>query len=126
PQPGPAIDFLIATGFADPSGDSEYSRRSLLAELGFTGAMPSVVRQFNDKGAANLWLPMAADGDSVFNILAPAPKDATSVLGLLLRNSALRIAADATNEFTGLRGGLVTDVVARQGAGVTVANLPAA
>jgi hypothetical protein len=125
-QPGPAIDFLIATGFADPSGDSEYSRRSLLAELGFTGAMPSVVRQFNDKGAANLWLPMAADGDSVFNILAPAPKDATSVLGLLLRNSALRIAADATNEFTGLRGGLVTDVVARQGAGVTVANLPAA
>jgi hypothetical protein len=125
-HPGPAIDFLIATGFADQTGNSEYSRRSMMAELGLAQAMPSVVRQLNDKAAANLWLPMAAGGDTVFDILAPAPKEATSVLGLLLRNSALRIAADATNEFTGLASGLAAEVVARQSAGVTVANLPAA
>ena len=123
--PGTAIDFLIATGFADPTGNSQYSRRSMMAELGFI-AMPSVVYQLNDKAAADLWLPMTADGDTLFDVLAPSPKDATSVLGLLLRNSALRIAADATNEFIGLDHNLVVDVVARQSAAVTIANLPAA
>ncbi len=67
--------------------------------------MPSVFTQLFPKTAADLWLPMAADGDTAFNILAPAPKDANSVLGLLLRNSALRVAADATNEFAGLGAG---------------------
>ena len=125
-QPGPAIDFLMAGGYADPTGNSEYSRLSMMAELGFTNAMPSIVHQFNNNAAANLWLPMAADADTVFDILAPDPKKATSVLGLLLRNSALRIAADATNEFIGLGGGRVAEQVARQTAYVTVANLPAA
>ena len=76
--------------------------------------------------SANLWLPMAADGDTDFNILAPAPKDAKSVLGLLLRNSALRVAADATNEFAGLGAGLPAGQVARETMNLPIANLQAA
>ena len=102
-----AIDYMVALGDAVVHGNPEVSRRAMLAELGFTAAMPSVFTQLYPKSAADLWLPMSADGDTAFNILAPAPKDANSVLGLLLRNSALRIAANATNEFAGLAAGAV-------------------
>src|SRR6185295_4680842 len=49
-----------------------------------------------------------------------------SVLGLLLRNSALRIAANATNEFAGLEGGAVAAEVGRQPMTIPIANLSAA
>jgi hypothetical protein len=121
-----AVDFMIAMGDAVVHGDLEVSRRALLAELGFTTAMSSVVTQVFPKSAADLWLPMAADGDTAFNVLAPAPKDANSVLGLLLRNSALRIAADATSEFAGLGTGQLVTQVARTAWASPIANLPAA
>ena len=108
-----AVDYMVALGDAVVHGNPEVSRRAMLAELGFTNAMPSVFTQLYPKNAADLWLPMSADGDTVFNILAPAPKDANSVLGLLLRNSALRIAANATNEFAGLAAGQLVAQVAR-------------
>jgi hypothetical protein len=121
-----AVDYVVALGDAVVHGNPEVSRRAMLAELGFTTAIPSVFTQLYPKSAADLWLPMSADGDTVFNILAPAPKDANSVLGLLLRNSALRIAANATNEFAGLAAGqLVTDV-AHATRVLPIANFPAA
>jgi hypothetical protein len=121
-----AVAYMVAMGDAAVHGDPEVSRRELLAELGFTTAMPAVLTYLFPKSAANLWLSMAADGDTAFNVLAPAPKDATSVLGLLLRNSALRIAADTTNEFAGLPAGRLDTEVARAPWVPPVANLPAA
>ena len=121
-----AVDYMIAMGDAAVHGNPEVNRRALLAELGFTNAMPAVFTQLFPKTAADLWLPMAADGDTAFNILAPAPKDANSVLGLLLRNSALRVAADATNEFAGLGAGLSVGQIARTTRALPIANLPAA
>ena len=119
-----AVDYMIALGDATAHGNAEVGRRALLAELGLTNVLPSVFTHLFPKTAANLWLPMAADGDTVFTILTPAPKDANSVLGLLLRNSALRIAANATNEFAGLGAGLTASQVARATSDVPIANNP--
>ncbi|MEO7190179.1 MAG: hypothetical protein ABI051_03915 [Vicinamibacterales bacterium] len=121
-----AVDYMVAMGSAVVDGNRDLSRRRLLAELGFTSAMPSVFTQLFPKGAAHLWLPMAADDDTHFDILAPAPKDANSVLGLLLRNSALRIAANATHEFAGLAAGQPAAEVAHAMRTMPIANLPAA
>lgn len=121
-----AVDYLVALGGAVVHGNPEVSRRALLAELGFTSAMPSVFTNLYSRSTANLWLPMAADGDTEFDLLAPAPKDATSVLGLLLRNSALRIAANVTHEFVGLAAGRPLVEIARSTPTLRIANLQAA
>jgi hypothetical protein len=121
-----AIDYMVALGDAVVHGNPEVRRRAMLAELGFTNAMPSVFTQLYPTNAADLWLPMSADGDTAFNILAPAPKDANSVLGLLLRNSALRIAANAINEFAGLGAGQPVAQAARATRALPIANLQAA
>ncbi len=121
-----AVDYMVATGNAVVRGNPEVSRRALFAEVGFTGAMPSLFTQIFPKGAAQLWLPMTADGDTQFNLLAPAPKDANSVLGLLLRNSARRLAANVTNEFAGLAAGQALTAVARVAPTPPIANLQAA
>ena len=100
-----AVNYMIAMKDAVVNGNPEASRRAMLAEIGFTNVTPSVFTQLYPRSAADLWLPMSADHDTAFDILSPSPKDANSVLGLLLRNSALRIAANATNEFAGLARG---------------------
>ena len=121
-----AVDYMIAMKDAVVNGSPETSRRALLAEIGFTNVTPAVFTQLYPRNAADLWLPMAADHDTEFNILSPAPKDANSVLGLLLRNSAVRIAANATNEFAGIGTGRVVLQVARMTSTTSIANLPAA
>ena len=121
-----AIEYMIGSGNAVVTGSPEVSRRAMFAEIGFGDVMPSVFTQVFPKSAANLWLPMAADGDTEFNILAPAPKDANSVLGLLLRNSALRIAANATNEFAGLEAELIATEIGRAAMVMPIANFPSA
>jgi len=121
-----AIDYLVAMGGAALRGNAEVSRRAMLAELGITNEMPSAFTHLYSRSAANLWLPMAADGDTAFDLLAPAPKDATSVLGLLLRNSALRIAANVTYEFAGLAAGKPLAQIARTAPALRIANLDAA
>ncbi len=123
---GVAVDYMVALGDAVVHGDPDVSRRAMLAELGFANTMPSVFTQLYPRKTANLWLPMAADGDTAFDVLAPAPKDANSVLGLLLRNSALRIAANATNEFAGIAAGQVVTEAARATRVLPIANFPAA
>ena len=125
-NPSAAVDFMVAMGDAVVQGTPDLTRRALLAEVGFMGAMPAVLTHVFPKGAADLWLPMAADGDTAFNVLAAAPKDATSVLGLLLRNSALRLAADATSELAGLGAGKTALEVARAAWTQPIANFPAA
>ncbi len=120
------VDYLVALGGAVVGGNLEVTPRAMLAEVGFTAAMPSVFTNLYARSVANLWLPMAADGDTAFDLLAPAPKDATSVLGLLLRNSAIRIAANVTHELTGLAGGRPLVEIARTSPALHIANLPAA
>lgn len=124
--PGPVLEMATTANFADAKGNADYNRRSMMAELGFSDVMLDVLYQLNNKDAADLWLPMTADGDTSFPLLSPDPTKATSVLGLLLRNSALRIAADATNEFAGLGHGLVIDQVARAAEETPIASLSAA
>ena len=121
-----AVNYMIAMKDANVNGNPEASRREILAEVGFTNVTPAVFTQLYPRTAADLWLPMSADHDTEFNILSPAPKDANSVLGLLLRNSALRIAANATNEFAGIGTGQVVFQVARMTSNLSIANLPAA
>jgi len=121
-----AVDYMVAMNNAVMNGSPEANRRAMLAEVGFTNVTPSVFTQLYPRGAADLWLPMSADHDTQFDILSPAPRDATSVLGLLLRNSALRIAANATNEFAGLNTGQLVVQVARAAPALSIANLPAA
>jgi len=121
-----AVDYMVAMNNAVVNGSPEVNRRGILAEVGFTNVTPSVFTHLYPRNAAELWLPMSADHDTEFDILSPAPKDADSVLGLLLRNSALRIAANATNEFAGLGIGQLAIQVARTTATRPIANLPAA
>jgi hypothetical protein len=121
-----AVDYMVALKNVVVSGTPEANRRAMLAEIGFTNVTPSVFTQLYPRNAADLWLPMSADHDTEFDILSPAPKDANSVLGLLLRNSALRIAANATNEFAGLGAGQLVAEVARTTPVLPIANLPAA
>ncbi len=123
---GSVVEYMIGSGNALVNGSPEVSRRAMFAEIGFGDVMPSVFTQVFPKSAANLWLPMTADGDTEFDILAPAPKDANSVLGLLLRNSALRIAANATNEFAGLEAEVMATEVGRAAMVMPIANFPSA
>lgn len=120
------VEYMIGSGNALVNGSPEVSRRAMFAEIGFGDVMPAVFTQVFPKSAANLWLPMTADGDTEFDILAPAPKDANSVLGLLLRNSALRIAANATNEFAGLEAEVMATEVGRAAMVMPIANFPSA
>jgi hypothetical protein len=121
-----AVSYMIAMNDAVVNGSPEASRRAILAEFGFTNMTPAVFTQLYPRNVADLWLPMSADQDTEFDILSPAPKDASSVLGLLLRNSALRIAANATNEFAEIATGQVVLQVARATPAMSIANLPAA
>ncbi|HJU26324.1 MAG TPA: hypothetical protein VJ722_06600, partial [Rhodanobacteraceae bacterium] len=122
----PAVDYMIAMKNAVVNGNPEAGRRAILAEIGFTNVTPAVFTQFYPRNAADLWLQMSTEHDTEFDILLPAPKDANSVLGLLLRNSALRIAANATNEFAGIGAGQAALQVARATSVLSIANLPAA
>jgi hypothetical protein len=123
---GAAIDYMTAAKSGVVSASPEANRRAMLAEIGITNVTPSVFTQLYPRERADLWLPMSADGDTTFDILSPSPKDANSVLGLLLRNAALGIAANATREFAGLAAGQQATAVARSAPAGVIANLSAA
>ena len=109
------------------TGNPDANRRALLAEIGFTQVTPSVFTQAYPRDRADLWLPMAADNDTTFNLQAPAPQAATSVLGLLLRNAALRLAAGANHEVLGSGSRRAGECGrARRASRRLIANLPAA
>lgn len=85
-----------------PGDDNEkgVQERRLLAELGLGNVLPQVLSQLFTKGAADLWLPMSTDNDLSFLVKAPEPKQADSILGLLLRNAALQVTTGLTDELT--------------------------
>jgi hypothetical protein len=120
-----AIDYLVSLRSATVRGNFDISRRAILAELGVEAATPSVLTHIFARRTADLWLPMATDGDTAFDLLAPAPKDASSVLGLLLRNAALGIAGNATHEFASLAAGASLAQIARAAPELRIANLQA-
>ncbi len=60
--------------------------------------LPTVVSQLFTKDAVDLWLPMSNDDDLDFLLIAPNPKEATSILGLLLRNAALQVTSNVADE----------------------------
>jgi hypothetical protein len=122
---GTAVAYMAALRGTVVTGNPDANRRALLAEIGFTQVTPSVFTQAYPRDRADLWLPMAADNDTAFDLQAPAPQAATSVLGLLLRNAALRLAAGAIHEFSGLASGVQASAVARAAPAASIANLPA-
>jgi hypothetical protein len=121
-----AVTYMTAVKGAVVSGNPDASRQAIQAEIGITKVTPSVFTQLYPKDRAELWLPMAADHDAEFDILSPSPAQANSVLGLLLRNAALKIVANASHEFAGLNAGQATAAVARTAPSATVSNLSAA
>jgi len=122
---GAAVAYMTAVKGAVVSGSPDANSRAMLAEIGFTTVTPAVFTQLYPRDRADLWLPMAADSDTTFDLLSPSPKDANSVLGLLLRNAALGLAANVTREFAGLAAGLQATAVARTVRPAVVANLSA-
>lgn len=92
----PTVAYMIAAGGATVHGDADAFRIAVASEIGFASATAAVFSQLYAQPTAELWLPMAVDGDTAFDLGAPAPKSATSVLGLLLRSAAETLAANAT------------------------------
>jgi hypothetical protein len=102
---------LVDTGIVEPGGVAGVSDALLIAELGLGGtAIPMAARNYFAEATAPLRLPMAVDGDTDFDVRDPKPKDATSILGLLLRNAAVQVVDTAVNEQ--LAGSRVVDEVA--------------
>lgn len=91
--------LLIGLDTPDPTTELAAREREIAAELGLGDALPYALRNLYRKDPARLWLPMSADGDLDFNVFDPQPKQATSVLGLLLRNAALQVTSAAADEW---------------------------
>ncbi len=118
--------FFDLYGIGDPN-DSRVQERRLLAELGLGDAMPAVISQLFTKGPADLWMAMSVDGDVDFSLLDPQPKDATSVLGLLLRNAALQVTSSAADEYrAGMEANADVDVLGYAGRSRFVAAIDSA
>jgi hypothetical protein len=117
--------FFVALSLGGASADSTTGDQLLAAELGIGSKIPYVLTQMFLLDPVDLWLPMSVDGDTSFPLLDPDAKEAPSVLGLLLRNSALRVAADATDEFSGINAGLSAEQAGRSAYIPTPAGLAA-
>lgn len=89
---------LEATGIVVSGGVAGIGGATLVAELGLGNAIPMAARNFFAQATAPLRLPMSVDGETTFDIRDPKPKDATSILGLLLRNAALQVVDTAVDE----------------------------
>jgi len=89
---------LEATGIVLSGGVAGIGGATLVAELGLGTAIPMAARNFFAQATAPLRLPMSIDGETTFDIRDPKPKDATSILGLLLRNAALQVVDTAVDE----------------------------
>lgn len=99
--------------------------RRLLAELGIDGVRPIVASQFFAKDAPNLWLPMATSdsADTTFSLRGADPTTATSVLGLLLRDTALRLRVAIGS---GILGGIDVTTIEASGLSVLARSMPPA
>ncbi len=91
--------FWNSLGLGDGGTDPGVQERRLVAELGLGEVLPAVVSQLFAKDPVDLWMPMSDDSDLDFLLVAPSPKEATSVLGLLLRNAALQMSTNLADEF---------------------------
>ena len=89
---------LEVTGILPAGGVAGVSEALLVAELGIGDAIPMAARNFFARATAPLRLPMSVDGETAFDVRDPKPKDATSILGLLLRNAALQVVDTAVDE----------------------------
>ena len=105
PTSAPPSTTWSALHGAVVTGNPDANRRALLAEIGFTQRDAVGVHAGSIRATAPTcgcrWRRTATRPSTSWR----RRQGATSVLGLLLRNSALRIAADATNEFAGLAAG---------------------
>jgi hypothetical protein len=91
--------LLADLGLAGTSGvDSGVQERRIVAELGLGAVVPMVSLQLFAPGTVDLWLPMSDEHDLEFSLVAPDPKQATSVLGLLLRNACLQMSEDIADQ----------------------------
>ena len=94
----PFLSSLLLGGDSQATGIQE---RRLVAELGLGDVLPMVVSQRFVPEPVNLWMPMSDDADLDFRLADPEPKQATSVLGLLLRNAQLQLTSNLADELLG-------------------------
>ncbi len=93
-----ATTIYEALGLGDLPGKEGVQQARLMAELQLTSFLPYFATQGYAKKPVNLWMPMSDDNDLDFFLIAPKPKEATSVLGLLLRNAALQMSDNLADE----------------------------
>lgn len=113
-----ARPWAVALGLAEDENDPGVRERRLVSELGLGEVLPTVVSQLFTRDAVDLWLPMSNEDDLDFLLVAPNPKEATSILGLLLRNAALQITSNVADE-------MLTSVVDVEIAGYAASVTPA-
>lgn len=90
---GPLLADLGLAG-----ADDAVQERRIVAELGLGEVVPLVTLQLFAPETVDLWLPMSDERDLDFPFVAPDPKQATSVLGLLLRNACLQMSEDIADQ----------------------------
>lgn len=92
------VPYGIFEGINDDL-DLAVQERRLAAELSLGDVLPYVLLNLYREDPARLGMPMSVEGDTQVNILDPRPKEAGSVLGLLLRNAALQVTSAAVEEY---------------------------
>ena len=110
--------WAAALGLVEDETAPGVRERRIVAELGLGAVLPTVVSQLFTKDAVDLWMPMSNDTDLDFPLVAPSPKDATSILGLLLRNAALQVTSNVADQ-------LITPVADAELVGLAAAVTPA-
>ncbi len=93
-----ARSIYDALGLGDFPGGPGVQDRRLMAELALGDFLPLFATQNFAKDPVDLWLPMTDEHDLDFLLVAPEPKQATSILGLLLRNAALQMSANLADQ----------------------------
>ena len=93
-----SMPYGIFEGISDEL-DMAAQERRLAVELDLGDALPMVLSNLYRTDPARLWLPMSTDDDLDVNLLDPRPKEAASILGLLLRNAALQVTSAAADEY---------------------------
>ncbi len=93
-----ARSIFDALGLGDFPGGPGVQDRRLMAELDIGDFLPMFATQRFARDPVDLWLPLADEHDLDFFLVAPNPKEATSVLGLLLRNAALQLSDNLADQ----------------------------
>ena len=90
--------WAASLGLAEDESDPGVRERRLVAELGLGQVLPRSSRSCSPRTPSTCGCRCPTTTDLDFLLVAPKPKDATSILGLLLRNAALQLTDNVADE----------------------------